>query len=269
MFVLHILLGDEFLDLVDRESFIDSSAGTRVFAVFAADASADRGERIVLFDELESVLVLALSCHVYIALDRDMRGTGDLAGSCACRPGLDASVFVSVVFIPFFLTPDSIIRQLVLRIFNLSFGRAELLSEPYGSRRAGLDTFAAGDALCRVALGCIRRSREVRSVEKLGCPESIADTDSAVADRKDLVLSVNIGDLMDIAPVLCLLNDLHGLIIGNIAPVSGLAAVIRKIAYSYAPVRLNISGTLVADTLLLSAGADRYAYLTFIFFEPV
>jgi hypothetical protein len=50
-----------------------------------ADAAADGGERVVLLDELQGVLILALAGHLDVALDGDVGGAGHLAGGGAGR----------------------------------------------------------------------------------------------------------------------------------------------------------------------------------------
>ena len=74
---------------------------------------------------------------------------------------------------------------------------------------------------------------------------------------------------MDIALVLGLLEYLHGLFIGDVAAVVGLAAVVGKVADANAPFALDVAGALSADTLLLAAGADGHADVALIFLEPV
>ena len=74
---------------------------------------------------------------------------------------------------------------------------------------------------------------------------------------------------MDIALVLGLLEYLHGLFIGDVAAVVGLAAVVGKVADANAPFALDVAGALAADTLLLAAGADGHADVALILLEPV
>ena len=266
---LHVLLGDEFLYLVDGERLVDAAAGACVLAVLAADAAADGGEGVILLDELESVRIAAIGGHLYVALNGYVSGAGDLAGRGAGRPGLDGAVLVSVILVPVILAPLGVIGQLVARVLDGAFLGAELLAEAYRTGGTCLNALAAGDALFGIGLGGVGGSGEVRGVEELGGAQSVANADSAVADTEDLVLAVDVGYLVDIALVLGLLKDLHGLFIGDVAAVVGLAAVVGKVADADAPFALDVAGAFAADALLLTAGTDRYADVTLVLLQPV
>jgi len=269
MLGLHILLGDELFDLVDADGLVNGSAGAGVLAVLAADGAADCRERVVLFDELQRVLIFAVAGHLDVALDGDVRGAGHLAGGGAGGPGLDAAVVVSVIFVPVALAPFGVVWQLVMGILDGSLFRAELLTQTHGAGGAGLNALAAGHALGRVALGDVGGAGEVGSIEKLAGAQSVAHAHGAVADAEDLVFAVDVGYLMDIAAILGLLENLHGLLICNVVAVVGLAAVIRKVAHADAPLGLHIAGALAADALLLAAGANGHADMALVLLQPV
>ena len=75
---------------------------------------------------------------------------------------------------------------------------------------------------------------------------------------------------MDVAVVLCLLQDLNGLFVGDVLVVlAGLGTVLCKLADAHAPVVLHVTGALAADGLGTAAGADAHADLAFIFLQPV
>ena len=147
-----LLLGDELLDLVDGNRTVKLAAGACVLAVLAADAAADCREGVILLDELESIGVAAVGCHLDVALNRDVSRACDLAGCGAGGPGLDRAVFVFVIFVPVILAPLGLVGKLVMRILDGAFLGAELLAEADGAGRAGLNTLAAGDALLGVGL---------------------------------------------------------------------------------------------------------------------
>ena len=156
-----------------------------------------------------------------------------------------------------------------MRILDGAFLGAELLAEADGAGRAGLNTLAAGDALLGVGLCGVCGSGKVGGIEKLGGTQSVADADCAVADTEDLVLAVDVGYLVNIALVLGLLEDLHCLFIGDVAAVVGLAAVVGKVADADAPFALDIARAFAADALLLTAGADGNADVSFVLLQPV
>ena len=266
---LHVLLGDELFDLVDGQRLVDGAAGAGILAVLSADATADSRERVILLDELERVGIAAVARHLDVALDGDVCRAGSLAGRRAGRPGLDASVLVAVILVPVILAPLGVVRQLMVRILDGAFLRAELLTEADSTSRAGLYALAAGNALFRVALGHVGGCGQVRRVEQLAGAQRVADADGAVADAEDLVLTVDIRDLVDIAAVLGLLEDLHGLFIGDVAAVVRLAAVVGEVANADAPLAFHVAGALAADALLLAAGAHGHADVALVLLQPV
>ena len=84
----------------------------------------------------------------------------------------------------------------MFRINNRAFLGAELLTEFYSSCRAVFHTASAGNTVLGLDLCHIRGAGEVRCIEKLRGAQRITDIDVTVADREDLVLSVDICDLM-------------------------------------------------------------------------
>ena len=161
-----LLLGDELLDLVDSDGAVELAAGAGVLAAAIADAAADRRERVILLDELESVKVSALACHLDVALNGDVRRAGCLTGSGAAL----VAVFLVVVFIvhiPHVLTPVVIIGQRLLGIYNRAVFSAELLAELCGACRTYLNALAAGNALFLIDVRTVCGSGHVGSIEKL------------------------------------------------------------------------------------------------------
>ena len=79
---------------------------------------------------------------------------------------------------------------------------AQLLSQLYRACRTGLHTFAAGYAVGLFYLRHISGAGHIRRVEQLGGAQRVADIYIAVADGKNLVRAVNIGNLVYEAVVL-------------------------------------------------------------------
>ena len=234
-----------------------------------ADRTADSRERVVTLDQFKRFAVFALACHLDIALDGDVQRTCRLTGSGTGRPGLDHAVFIFIVPVPSVFPPDMIIGKILLRILNLTMFCAQLLAEPDSAGRTYFHAFAAGDALFGVHLGNISRAGHVRRIEKLGGAECIADTDCAVAQAEDLVLTVNVGDLVDVAFLLGFMEDVQSFFVCDVVSHTGLAAVVSEIADTDAPVLFDVTGTLAADPLLLPAGTDADADMAFVFLQPV
>ena len=157
----------------------------------------------------------------------------------------------------------------MVRILDGAFLRAELLAETHSAGRAGLDALAAGNALLGVALSHVGGGGQVRRVEQLTGAQCVADADGAVADTKDLVLTVDVRDLVDIAAILGLLEDLHSLFIGDVVAMVRLAAVIGKVADADAPLAFHVAGALTADALLLAAGAHGHTDVALVLLQPM
>ena len=167
MLGLHILLGDELLDLINCKRLVDGTAGACVLAILAADASADCREGVILLYELESVGIASVCSHLYVALNSNMSRACDLAGCGAGGPSLDRAVLVFVILVPVILAPLGVVGQLVAWILDGTFLGAELLTEADGACRAGLDTFAACDTLFGIGLCGVGGSGKIRGIEQL------------------------------------------------------------------------------------------------------
>ena len=74
---------------------------------------------------------------------------------------------------------------------------------------------------------------------------------------------------MDIAAILSLLEDLHGLFIGDVAAVVRLTAVVSEVTDADAPLAFHVAGALAADALLLAAGAHGHADVALVLLQPV
>ena len=170
---------------------------------------------------------------------------------------------------PLVFAPVVVVRQFGLRIFDRTVLRTQFLAEPYGAGRADLDALAAGDALLGVNFGDVCGTGHVRRVEQLRGAQRVADADRAVADAEDLLFAVDVRDLVDVAALFRLLQDVDRFVVGDVVTHAGLAAIIGEIAYADAPVLFDVAGALAADALLLAAAADAHADLAFVLLEPV
>ena len=267
LIALEILLGDELLDLIDCDSFVKCAAGAGIFTAAVADIAADGGEGVVLLDKLESVKISALFCKLDVALNCNVSGACGLAG---CGAGLVAvlSVVGDIVEVPLVLAPLETVGELLLGIADSTVLGAELLTELCSAGRADLNTLAAGNAVFTVDMGTVSGCGEVGSVEELAGTKSEADTDITVAQCENLVLTVDVGDLMDIAVVLCTLADLENFFLGNLVTLAGFCEVVCKVTYTDAAVVLHFAGALTGCTAGIAAGAVADGEVV-IFVKPV
>ena len=109
----------------------------------------------------------------------------------------------------------------------------------------------------------------IRGVEVLAGAKCEADAQIAVAQTEDLILTVDVGDLVDIAVVFRSLADLQRLLLGDGTALAGLNQISGEIAQTDAAVILNLTGALAVKTAGVAAGtvADREASLILI--QPV
>ena len=265
---LELLLGDKLLDLVDGDGAVDIAAGAGFLAAAVADAAADGRERVILLDELERVQIAALRGQIDVALHGDVRRAGGLARGGA---GLVALLLVVVLIVraPHVLAPVVVVRQRLLRIRHRAGLGAQLLAELGSAGRADLGALAAGDALFGVDMGAVSGGGHVRRVEQLARSQREAGAERAVADGKDLVLAVDVRDLVDIAVVLGALEDLHRLIIGDLAALAGLETVVTKLTDGDAHLILQLAAALALNAHGIAAGAVADAELILILFQPV
>lgn len=267
---VEVEIGDELLDRIYRNGSVNLAAGALGFASLVADASADSRERVLGLYHRESLAVLALVGEAQISLNGHVRGTCRLARSGAAGICVGHTRGVAVVLIPCIGSPDVVVRQGSMRIFDLgAVLAAELLTHLDGARRAGLNALAAGYALLLLDLCSIGAARKIGCIEQQRSTQSIADLDVAVADVKNLVLAVDVGYLMDIAVLLGKLEYLESALFGYVVSASGLNGVIRHVAELDAPI-VKIIGAAVAEHCARSAaGADTCGDVTLVFLEPV
>ena len=267
---VQILVGDELLDLIDRDGLVDRAARAGILAATVAHAAAHRGQRILALDEGERLLVATLRRQLEVALHGDVRGAGCLARGRARVVGLDA-VLVAVVRAPLLGAPLHRVRQLLLGILGHPVRAllAELLAELDGARGAHLNAAAAGHAVLGLGVRHVGRAREVRGVEQLARTQGVAHVHVAVADGEDLVLTVDVGDLVHEAVVLRALEDLHGLLARDVAAAVGLHHVVGHVAHGDAPVVEVVTARFAHHFAAHTAGAGGSGVLALVLVQPV
>ena len=197
-----------------------------------------------------------------------MGRTGRFAGRGTGIIAIDL-VPVPVVHAPFIPAPLCFIGKLLPGIFDFPVLCTQLLSQFRCACGTIFHTTAAGHAVLLCHTGTIGRAGHIGGIKQLGGTQAVADTDGAVADGKNLFLSVNIGDLMDIAVILRPLQDFHDFLIIDIAAFPCLHEIIGHVADADAQVILQIAGSLSPHTLLAAAGTGAYRIFILVFVQPV
>ncbi len=256
VFLMKLFFCNKLLDLVNCDGSIHGSSGAGVLAAPVADRAADRRERIVLLDQLQCIHIAAFARHLYIALYGKMGGAGCFAGSGTGIVAVDLRI-LAVMDVPVVRGPLLRIRKKGLRILHLgAVLPAKLLTELGCTDRTDLHALAAGNALLLLHVCAVRRAGEVRRVVQLGGTQGIADTGRTVADRDDLILTVNIGHLMHEAVALCALQNLQHLVVGNITPGPSRDTEFRHVSDTDAVLARCLAVALAAHFLLPAAGAQ-------------
>ena len=191
-----------------------------------------------------------------------------LAGRSTCLVAVDA-VLVPVILRPFMLTPCLGIGQFMLGILDGAVVSAEFLTKFDGTGGAILYAAAAGDAVLGVYLCHIGAAAHVGGIEQLGCTEGVADLDVAVADCEYLPFTVDVCNLMHETVVFSLLENGHGLIVGNVMAAAGFAEVVCHVTDADAPVAVIVGTAFFQFLAAVTAAADAYSKMAFILFEPV
>ena len=251
---VQVLLGNKALHLINGHRLVDGTAGTGVLAPPVADAAADRRERVIPLDELQSLLVLALGRQLQVALHRDVGGAGGLAGGGAGLVAVHA-VLIAVVDRPLFGAPLMVVRQLLPGVGDGAVLGAQLLAQLHCASGAALHTAAAGHTVFAFHLGHIGAAGHSRRIKKLAGAQGVADIHIAVADSKDLLLAVDIGDLMDKAILLRPAENIQRFLLGDVLAPLGLHHIVGHIAHRDAPVFGVIAAALaqlLAEHMLLA-----------------
>ncbi len=139
-----LLLGNEFLNLVNGDRIVNAAAGAGILAPPVADPPANRREGVIGLDQLKGVPIPALGGQLDIALNRHMGGALGLAGRGAVADHLGA--VGSVVLVVILAAPELFGRTAVRRFFRLGSHGAELPSQLYRIHLAGFHALAAGHA---------------------------------------------------------------------------------------------------------------------------
>ena len=197
-----------------------------------------------------------------------MGGAGRLAGGCAGVVAVDA-VLVAVVDGPLLRPPLSGVGQFLPRVNDRPALGTQFLAQLHRTGGAVLHAAPTGHAVFLFHLGYIGRAAHVGCVEQLAGAQRVADVDIAVADGKNLVLAVNVGDLVHKAVVLGLLQDLHYFVVGDIVALVGLHQIIRHVAHADAPVVRVVAAALAHGRAGHPAGTGPRRILALVLFQPV
>ena len=268
-FRIQILFRQELLDGINGHGLINGAPGAGLLAALVADPAADRREGVVLFDQGQSLLILALGRQLQVALDCHMGRTGGFTGGGALVVAV-LPVVVPVVRVPMLRAPGNGVGQLVLGVLHgVPLLVAELLAQLHGTGGAILHALAAGHALAALYLRGIGGPGQVGGVEQLRGSQGVADLHIAVADAENLIFAINIGDLVDKSVFLGFPQDLHGLFISNVVALAGFPAVVGKVAHTDAPGGGVIGTTFSHNAPAGPAGALGNADVALVLFEPV
>ena len=198
-----------------------------------------------------------------------MRGAGGLAG-CGSALVSVLLVVVAVVVVPVLLAP--VLRlpgQRRLGILHGSVLRAELLAELGRARGTYLHALAAGDAVFGVDLGAVGGGGEILVVEQLRAAQGVAGAHMAVADGKNVVSAVAVGDLVHVAVVLGALQQLHDFLVAHEPRAVVVGGIDGIVAHEDADLILQLAAALAAHTHALAADAVGHGKLALIFLPPV
>ena len=147
---------------------------------------------------------------------------------------------------------------------------AQLLTQLDGTGGADFHALAAGNAVVLFHPCHIGAAGQVGGIEQLRGTQGIANIDVAVADSKDLVCAVDVGDLVYKAVFFALAEDLQSFFLGNVAAAfTGLHHIVGHIAHGNTPA-LGIVGTALVKGLAgLAAGTGRSGILALVLIQPV
>ena len=265
---VQVLLGHKLFHGINGHCLVHGAAGAGILAPAVADAPAHGGEGVLLFDQRQCIAVAALRSHFQVALHRNVGGAGGFAGGGAGIIAVDA-VFIAVVHRPFFGAPLYSVGQFLPGVLHRAVFGAQLLAQLNGTGGAELHAAATGNAVLRFHFGNVSRAAHVGGVEQLAGAQGVADVDIAVADGKNLVLAVNVGDLVHKAVVLGFLQDPHHFVIGHIMALVGFHQIVRHIAHADAPVIRVIAAAFAHGGAGHTAGTGAGGILAMVFFQPV
>ena len=198
-----------------------------------------------------------------------MGRAGGFAGGGAGIVAVD-TVLIPVVDGPLLRAPFGFIGKLLPGVLHGAVLGTQLLAQLHRAGGTDLHAPAAGHAVLRLHLGHIGRTAHVGGVVQLGGPQGVAHVHVAVADGEDLLLAVDVGDLVDEAVVLRLLQDLHHLVICNIASaLVGLHHVVGHVAHGDAPALGIVAAALAQLGTAGPAGAGGGGILALVLLQPV
>ena len=269
-FFLHIKRCDELLDLVDRQRLIDGTTGTCILTAAVTDMSTDCRKRIIFLDKCQRIGIPALRSKLQIALHGNMRRTRGFTGCGSGLMGLD-TVLIPIILCPHMRSPWLLRRQRLLRVSHCcSVFFTQLLSQLQRSSRAMLHTASARHTVLCGHMGYIRRAGHVRGIEQLRGAQCIAYIHVTITDRKDLILSIDIRDLVHKSVILCFFQDLIYFFSGDIASAFiGLNDVVCHIAHSDTPAFRIIGAAFIVRQTGTTAGTGAGSILALVFAQPI
>ena len=267
---VQIKVSDKFLNRINRYRRINRPACAGIFAALIADTAADSRERILRTNEPRSLLILPFLCLGKICLDRNMGRARRLAGGGSRRIGVMHTGRITVVFIPCILAPLDRIRKHRLRIgLFTAILMAQLLSKLNSTRRTAFNTKTAGNTLGRIRLRRKGAAGKIRRIKQHAGTQRIADLHITVADIEDMLRTIDIGNLVNEAVILCFLQNIQRLFRRNIMGAAGFDGVIRHVANLNAPVIRIIAAAFAQHRAGITAGTDSGRKMTLIFLQPV
>ena len=157
----------------------------------------------------------------------------------------------------------------MLRILHFARRCTQLLTKLHRTCRAIFHAFAAGNTILRLHFCNISRAGHIRCVEQLRSTQCIANIYVAVADGNDLIISVHIGDLMNKAIFLRLLQDAEYLLPIHIMTTVSLHHKVCHIAQCDTPVFRIIRTALSQYRSAHAAGAGTGCITAIVLFQPV
>ena len=137
-----------------------------------------------------------------------------------------------------------------------------------GSSGANLYASTASNTFFFINVSHKSRTRQIRRIKQLRSSECIANIYVAVTNGKNLIFTVNVGNLMNKTVFLGLCTDIDNLIVGNVVAFSCFYAVISHISNGKTPIFWIVS-TAVATNSLSKATRTGSCSISIVFLEPM
>ena len=169
------------------------------------------------------------------------------------------------------LAPRLFGRKRDPRIFYFaSLFVTQFLSQFYRTCRTEFHTFSTGHTVGFFYFRHVCGTGHIRCVKELGSTQRITDIDITVTDCKDLICTVDIGDLMHKSIILCCLQDLQSFPFIDISSVFlCLHNIVCHITDSDTPAFRIVRAALSVGQTGTTAGTRACRVFSFIFTQPV